>query len=252
VNLWTRSILNYKKHLLLAFIFSISIKSKNHKNIFTICNNNKIRKTPLPFSISVLFSFMLPSCILLFVILFYFVLLISKPCAWQLHCGVGAHDKELVLQVARHDLKKLTDCSPRVRYQTQSHPCGENSLATSFCTWSPNKLAHLLSIIMYFKTNDYNIGDMGTPTRAHGIGTPSLYSGEAQEDWGSGGIQRIICIRKNLCKEGGNRLSLRSCILPDQDSGTQPPIKGDGRSRRRNNINSTVNPNFVSIIFSDW
>jgi hypothetical protein len=34
-----------------------------------------------------------------------------------------------------------------------SHPGGEYSLATTLYTWSPNKLAHLLSVIMvsYFE-----------------------------------------------------------------------------------------------------
>jgi hypothetical protein len=99
---------------------------------------------------------------------------------------LGAEDKELVLQITRQGLKKLTDCSLRVQYQTQSHHCGKNSLATSLCTWRFDELAHLLSVIMYFKNYDYTIGDMGTPDRAHGVGTLSYIRGkpkniEAQE-----------------------------------------------------------------------
>jgi hypothetical protein len=40
-----RSIFNYKKYILLAFIFSALIKSKNTKNIFTSCNYNENPKT---------------------------------------------------------------------------------------------------------------------------------------------------------------------------------------------------------------
>jgi hypothetical protein len=38
--------------------------------------------------------------------------------------------------------------------------------------------------------------DIGTPTRVHGVGTHGLYSEEAHEVQGPGGVQRLICIRK--------------------------------------------------------
>ena len=34
--------------------------------------------------------------------------------------------------------------SPRVRYKPSSHPCGEKTLATTLCTWSPNVVTELL------------------------------------------------------------------------------------------------------------
>ena len=34
--------------------------------------------------------------------------------------------------------------SPRVRYKPSIHPCGENTLATTLCTWSPNVVTELL------------------------------------------------------------------------------------------------------------
>jgi hypothetical protein len=37
---------------------------------------------------------------------------------------------------------------------------------------------------------------MGTPARVHGVGTHGLYSEEAHEVQGPGGIQRLACIRK--------------------------------------------------------
>jgi hypothetical protein len=39
---------------------------------------------------------------------------------------------------------------------------------------------HVSTLKLEFEPNI--LSDMGTPTRAHGIGTPSLGSGEAQED----------------------------------------------------------------------
>jgi hypothetical protein len=53
---------------------------------------------------------------------------------------------------------------------------------------------------------------------------------------------RVIRIRKLHCK---------LCIVPDQDSGTHPPIKGAGRSQRRTPWDLAFNPNFTSIILSD-
>jgi hypothetical protein len=52
---------------------------------------------------------------------------------------------------------------------------------------------HISTLKLEFEPN--NLSNMGTPARAHGVGTPSLYSGEAQEDWGLGGIQKIDCIK---------------------------------------------------------
>ena len=34
--------------------------------------------------------------------------------------------------------------SPRVRYKPSSHPCGEKTLATTLCTWSPNVVTEVL------------------------------------------------------------------------------------------------------------
>jgi hypothetical protein len=36
-------------------------------------------------------------------------------------------------------------------------------------------------VILHLKKNS-KVGDMGRPARTHGVGTPSLYLGEAQED----------------------------------------------------------------------
>jgi hypothetical protein len=41
---------------------------------------------------------------------------------------------------------------------------------------------------------------MGMPTRAHWIGTPDAYSGEAHEEYGLGVIQKLVCIRKSPYK----------------------------------------------------
>jgi hypothetical protein len=51
------------------------------------------------------------------------------------------------LQVAKKGLKKLSLLFLESSIWTPSHRCGENSLATSLCTWSPNELAPLLSVI---------------------------------------------------------------------------------------------------------
>jgi hypothetical protein len=52
---------------------------------------------------------------------------------------------------------------------------------------------HISTLKLEFEPN--NLSNMGTPARTHGVGTPSLYSGEDQEDWGLGGIRRIYCIK---------------------------------------------------------
>jgi hypothetical protein len=59
----------------------------------------------------------------------------------------GAQDKELVLQVARQGLEKLVRLLPESLILNPESPLWENSLATSLCTWIPNELAHLLSVI---------------------------------------------------------------------------------------------------------
>jgi hypothetical protein len=60
---------------------------------------------------------------------------------------LGAQDKELDLQVDWHGPKKHFWLFPDSLILNLTHPCGENSLATSVCTWNPNNLAHLLSVI---------------------------------------------------------------------------------------------------------
>jgi hypothetical protein len=69
---------------------------------------------------------------------------------------------------------------------------------------------------------------MGTPARAHGVGTPSLYSGEVQEDWDPRGSRRLVCIKEKLYKECIADLGYE--FVPNQDSETHPPIKEDMRS----------------------
>ena len=47
--------------------------------------------------------------------------------------------------------------SPRVRYKTSSHPCGENKFATTLCTWSPNVITKLLPSVAYGLLEDVSI-----------------------------------------------------------------------------------------------
>ena len=44
--------------------------------------------------------------------------------------------------------------SPRVRYKPSSHPCGEKTLATTLCTWSPNVVTELLPSVVHLWTMD--------------------------------------------------------------------------------------------------
>jgi hypothetical protein len=45
-------------------------------------------------------------------------------------------DKQVALQVAGQGLKKLSLLFPESSILTPSHPYGEDSVATSLCTWS--------------------------------------------------------------------------------------------------------------------
>jgi hypothetical protein len=114
VDKWTHkpwSSLNYKKHLLLAFTFSVSIKSENNKNIFTFCNYTQNPKTPLPFAL----VYFLAS---VYFLAFYFHLFIlfcftntEALCLATTQWSWGEQDKELVLQIAGQGLKKPANCS---------------------------------------------------------------------------------------------------------------------------------------------
>ena len=55
---------------------------------------------------------------------------------------LGTQGKDLFCRLLEEAGKKIFARSPRVRYKPSSHPCGENTLATSLCTWSPNELAY--------------------------------------------------------------------------------------------------------------
>jgi hypothetical protein len=91
VDKWThepRSILNHKKHLSIAFTFSALNKFENNKKRYFRQSHTK-PKNNFTLCISLHFSFSLLSLNLLLPIYFYFILLISKHCAWQPHSGVG-------------------------------------------------------------------------------------------------------------------------------------------------------------------
>jgi hypothetical protein len=110
---WTHEPLsnfNHKKHLLLDFAFSALIKSENTKNIFTFLQLQPKPKTSLLTCISLLYIFILFSCILF--IYCYFILLIAKPCAWKPHGGVGGIRQRTCLHVAGQGLKKIHPLFP--------------------------------------------------------------------------------------------------------------------------------------------
>jgi hypothetical protein len=90
---------------------------------------------------------------------------------------LGAQDKELVLHVARQGLKKLDGLFRESLILNLSNPCGKNSFATPLFTWSPNKLANLLRVIIvsqktqfwHFKNRKMHIWWEETENGFHGV-----------------------------------------------------------------------------------
>jgi hypothetical protein len=70
----------------------------------------------------------------------------KQLCAWQPHGGVGNTRQRLgfVGCLKRKKSKRhISTNSLRVRYKPSSYPCWGNTLATTLCTWNPNKLVHM-------------------------------------------------------------------------------------------------------------
>jgi hypothetical protein len=169
-----KTIWNTFQLCLLPFAIIAFIKSENTKKTFTFCSYTENPKTTLLYSIS--FS-------LLFVIYFsvslfsynYFKILCLTTTRWSWR----RKTRNLFCRLLDENGKSFYDCSPRVQYETPSHPCGKDSLATSLCTWSPNELAHLLSVIniaIIWSKSPHNASNEGYNThRCHRQWWPPPY-----------------------------------------------------------------------------
>jgi hypothetical protein len=125
---------NYHTLYFLPFIIleiqKYFVHLKTHKT-----QKKTIFSLPLSFLLSLLALFYL------FIFIFHISNMYITLCLTTTWWSWGHKIKTLLCSLLEEEKKKQPlNNSPRVRYKPSSHPFGEKTLATTFCTWSPNEL----------------------------------------------------------------------------------------------------------------
>jgi hypothetical protein len=127
--------------ILFTLLFSASFYSENTKNIFTFLHTHTKPKSTFPASY-------LLYCIVIYLLHLIFILLTFTPCAWQPLGGVGdTRQGNCFVGCLKKNDESFFNYSPRILYKYRVSSWGKFTLATTLCTWSPNELAPLLSVI---------------------------------------------------------------------------------------------------------
>jgi hypothetical protein len=88
--------------------------------------------------------------ILLYCIVIYFIAYriyftyIHTMCLTTTRWSLGHKTRKLFCRCLKKNNESFFDCSPRIRYKPRVSSWGKFTLATTLCTWSPNKLAPCL------------------------------------------------------------------------------------------------------------
>ena len=146
--------------LLSSLLFSAIYYSENTKILSIPAITHKNPKTTLLSYISsrlhleTLFTFSFALCLIYLVIYYLHYYLFTFSYCVTLLIRNLVLDNHLVDLGTQDKVPCFTDCLtrrgritseasfPRVRFKLSSHPCGEKKLATTLCTWSPNKKWH--------------------------------------------------------------------------------------------------------------